>query len=163
MQPPHNPLKIVQLSEELRRLCCASDQLSHACAEEQGIYLTDFRALLLIRTAQRKGRTVTAGELAAALNLSSGAVTYLVERLVQSGHMGRETDSQDRRRVLLRATDRGVAVADSYFEPLNDSLTPLSNQLGDAQMTRLLAVLETVNENLGQHAKQRRAISRAVS
>ncbi|MEL4504731.1 MarR family transcriptional regulator [Luteococcus sp. H138] len=157
MQSPEQPSKVVQLSDELRRLCGASEHLIHACAEEQGIYLTDFRALLLIRSAQHEDRTLTAGELAGALNLSSGAVTYLVERLTQSGHVIRQVDPQDRRRVLLRGTERGLEVADTFFQPMYDSLAPLSSQIDDSQMIRLIGVLGQIHQNLNQHAKQVRS------
>ncbi|MEL4356566.1 MULTISPECIES: MarR family winged helix-turn-helix transcriptional regulator [unclassified Luteococcus] len=157
MQSSEQSPRVIQLSEHLRQLCAASEHLSHACAEEQGIYLTDFRALLLIRSAQRENRTLTAGELATALNLSSGAVTYLVERLTQAGQVMRQVDPQDRRRVLLRSTERGLAAADRFFEPMYASLSPLSSQIDDAQMNRLLQVLNQINENLDQNTRRVRA------
>src|SRR5262249_45317790 len=51
----------------------------------------------------RHGR-ITAGELARALRLSSGAVTTLVDRLEHAGYARRLSDPDDRRRVLIEVT-----------------------------------------------------------
>lgn len=55
------------------------------------------------------------GRLGAALELSSGAVTGLVDRLVSAGHVERVADATDRRRVHLRVSDSAMAVAQDHF------------------------------------------------
>ncbi|MBE1875425.1 MarR family winged helix-turn-helix transcriptional regulator [Myceligenerans pegani] len=48
---------------------------------------------------------LTAGELAAAVGLSPGAATALVDRLESRGYVERVRDAADRRRTLIRARD----------------------------------------------------------
>jgi DNA-binding MarR family transcriptional regulator len=52
------------------------------------------------------------------MGMSGAAITYLVERMIASGHFRRESDPADRRKVILRIADDGVAVARGFFTPL---------------------------------------------
>ncbi|WP_420176265.1 MarR family winged helix-turn-helix transcriptional regulator [Luteococcus sp. OSA5] len=139
------------LHKSLRMLCSANEHLGHACAENQDLYLTDFRALLLIREAQEEGRSLTAGELATSLSLSSGAVTYLVERLSQSGHVSRDVDPQDRRKVLLQPTTLGIQVANNYYVPLHQTLSQVLQDLSPEDVATALSVLDRVNSAVQAH------------
>lgn len=144
----------MDLTRELRRLCGASEHLSHAHAEEQGIYLTDFRALVLIRVAEYEKRSLTAGELATCLNLSSGAVTYLVERLFQSGHVTRDTDPQDRRKVLLATTKKGVNAVDAFFDPLYAVLREALKDVTPEEAERTIALLAGISNAVQAHTQE---------
>ena len=96
------------VARALRELVDMGEQLRQACAHACGMHPTDFKALGMIQRAKDEGVAMTAGELAARLELSSGAVTYLVERLASAGYVERDSDPQDRRKVLLRATEAGA-------------------------------------------------------
>ncbi|MGO4957652.1 MarR family winged helix-turn-helix transcriptional regulator [Luteococcus sp. Sow4_B9] len=141
----------LRLNKSLRMLCRANEHLGHACAENQDLYLTDFRALLLIRSAQEEGRSITAGELASNLSLSSGAVTYLVERLSQSGHVQREVDPQDRRKVLLVPTELGIQSVNNFQDPLNETLRQVLQDVAPEKLAATLDVLERVNSAVQAH------------
>ncbi|PRC49459.1 hypothetical protein C6A85_74605 [Mycobacterium sp. ITM-2017-0098] len=52
------------------------------------------------------------------MGVSAAAITYLVERMVDSGHLLREVDPADRRRVKLRMSEAGIDVARGFFTPL---------------------------------------------
>lgn len=106
------------IAADIRALTAVSEQISHLFARTHALRSTDFRALLHIATADAEGRPLTAGGLRELLGLSPAAITYLVERLIASGHIERETDMRDRRRVLLHYADHGMAVAGEFFEPL---------------------------------------------
>ena len=51
-------------------------------------------------------------------NGSKLPVTALVDRMVKAGHVARERDSADRRRVLLQVTPSAVTLGESFFGPL---------------------------------------------
>ncbi|RIQ31052.1 MarR family transcriptional regulator [Jiangella rhizosphaerae] len=93
---------------DLARRFGAAHDLDHSAA----------RALLVLVAAEREGRDVTAGAIGHELGLSSASVTALVDRLVASGHLRREPDPHDRRRVLLRLEPSAVALGPAYFGPL---------------------------------------------
>ena len=52
------------------------------------------------------------------MGMSGAAITYLVERMIASGHFRRESDPADRRKVILRVADDGMTVARGFFTPL---------------------------------------------
>ena len=79
---------------------------------------TDFRALLHIMVAETAGRPMTSGDLSQRMGLSGGAITYLVDRLIESGHVRRDSHPEDRRKVILRYADSGLETARSFFDPL---------------------------------------------
>ena len=64
------------------------------------------------------GTPLTAGELRQRMGMSGAAITYLVERMIGSGHVRRESDPADRRKVILRVADHGMDVARGFFTPL---------------------------------------------
>lgn len=76
------------------------------------------RALLVLVAAAREGRDVTPGTIGRELGLSSASVTALIDRLVASGHLRREADPHDRRRVLVRLEPSAAALGPAYFGPL---------------------------------------------
>ena len=68
--------------------------------------------------AEASGTPLTAGELKARMGTSGAAITYLVERMIASGHLRRESDPSDRRKVILRVAEDGMTVARGFFTPL---------------------------------------------
>jgi MarR family transcriptional regulator, organic hydroperoxide resistance regulator len=105
------------IAADARALTAESDQISRAFAAVHQVHPSDFRALLHIFVAESAGAALTSGELRHKMGLSAGAITYLVERLIQSGHIRRDSDPKDRRKVILRyAADLDMASA--FFSPL---------------------------------------------
>jgi DNA-binding MarR family transcriptional regulator len=83
-----------------------------------GLGHNDFRALVHIMVADSAGAPLTSGELRRRVGLSGAAITYLVERMIESGHIRRESDPADRRKVILRYAEHGMTVARGFFTPL---------------------------------------------
>jgi len=140
-----------QLSADLRALTLAGEQLSQAFARANQLRPTDLRALMYIITAESEGKPVTAGQLGSLLGLSSAAITYLVERMIASEHIQRQTDSADRRKVILRYAEHGMEVAGSFFGPLG---TRTRDSLADHSAEDLHAahrVLETAIAAMREH------------
>jgi len=92
-------------------------------AAAQGMHTTDARAMAALGQAQRDGKAMTAGDLAASIGLSSPATSALISRLESAGHIDRERDPDDRRRVILTPTFSAVAGAIAYFQPMGDAVT----------------------------------------
>ena len=70
-------------------------RLDRELLEHRGMPLKSFE--VLIRLARTPGESLTAGELARAVALSSGGTTRLVDRLEARGLVARESDTRDRR------------------------------------------------------------------
>ena len=106
------------LVDDVRTLSFRTQHLAHAFAEQQAMHPTDLEAVVHVMQAETDGDPLTAGRLAGALGLSSAATTSVVDRLERAGHVQRERDDVDRRRVHLRITSGAMAVAGAFFGPL---------------------------------------------
>ena len=84
--------------------------------------------------AEAAGAPLTAGELRKLMGTSAAAITYLVERMIESGHLRREAHPGDRRKVILRYDDHGLAVATDFFTPLAQINSQALADLPDADL-----------------------------
>lgn len=102
-----------ELLDEVRRSQLATDRYDQAVADALGMNRTDMRCLDVL---DREG-PVTAGRLADATGLTSGAITTVIDRLERRGTARRLRDPSDRRRVLVELTPEARAhSADFYTE-----------------------------------------------
>ena len=106
------------IAADVRAMTAESDQIGRHFAGRHEVAANDFRALLHVMVAETAGAPLTAGDLRHLMGVSGAAITYLVERMIASGHLRRESDSADRRKVILRVADHGMHVARSFFTPL---------------------------------------------
>ncbi|GMA38420.1 MarR family winged helix-turn-helix transcriptional regulator [Mobilicoccus caccae] len=134
------------LGDLMRDMTLESDRLAHRFAHHHELHATDFRALTLIYTAEQQGKPLSPSKLAAMLSLSSGAVTYLVERLVSSGHVTRADDPTDRRRVILRYALHGHETASAYFVPLGMHIAKGLAEFDDESLRTARDVLRAMHE-----------------
>lgn len=125
-------------SEELGRVFCARHDLG----------ANDFRALLHVMVAERDGAPLTQSQLGHRIGVSGAAITYLVERMVQSGHLNREPHPADRRKVMLHYAERGNTVARSFFTPLAEHMETELNDFSTAELATAHRVLTAVIESL---------------
>ncbi len=127
-----------RIEDHLRRYGSEAERVIEVFAKTHAMHHNDLRALVLIMNAERQGAPATPSDLSRDLDLTSGAVTGTVDRLVQAGHVRREPDPRDRRQVRLHRAAPGQALAFEFFAPLG--------RLGDAVMDRFdvdqLAVIE---------------------
>src|SRR5581483_11215657 len=89
----------------------ATDRYDQAVADALGANRTDMRCIDVL---QREGR-LTAGALAEATGLSSGAMTTALDRLERLGFVQRVRDPSDRRRVLVEVTPQVHADAGRFY------------------------------------------------
>jgi DNA-binding MarR family transcriptional regulator len=103
---------LLSLIAEVRASQVATDALDQAVADHFGLNRTDARALDVLD--QHEG-PITAGELAQAMHLTTGAVTSVLDRLEKAGWAKRVRDPNDRRRVLVEATPKVKKMGDSIY------------------------------------------------
>jgi DNA-binding MarR family transcriptional regulator len=136
------------IAADVRALTAESERVGRLFAARHDVSVNDFRALLHVMVADTAGTPLTAGELRHRMGLSGAAITYLVERMIASGHLERESDPTDRRKVLLRVADHGMAVAKGFFAPLADhnhrAMAGLSDRDLAAAHRTFAAVLEAM-------------------
>ncbi len=144
------------ISADLREISTESDQIGRLFAVSQDLRPNDFRALLHIMVAETAGRPMTSGDLSHRMGLSGSAITYLVDRLIESGHIQRDTHPNDRRKVILRHGDSALATARSFFSPLGAHTRLALDGLPDADLlaahrvlTGLIAAMRGFQDELG--------------
>jgi MarR family transcriptional regulator for hemolysin len=90
-------------------------------------------------------KSVRAGLVAQQLKLSAGAVTELVERLVDEGLVRRDEDPDDRRAVVLALTAEGRRVRERYERAASSALAEVLGRLTPPQRRRLRAAFADLN------------------
>jgi MarR family transcriptional regulator, organic hydroperoxide resistance regulator len=98
--------------------------------------------------AETAGAPLTSGELCHKMGLSAAAITYLVERMIDSGHIRRESDPADRRKVILRHADHNPDMADAFFAPLAAHTRVAMAELPDADLWAGHGVLTALIEGM---------------
>ena len=113
----------------------ASILMHEAIARRAGLSGTDHKYLGIIVD---RGR-MTAGELADASGLTTGAVTGLIDRLEREGLVKRELDKQDRRKIHIVPVEANVK---KRIHPLFKRLQQKTNALVESFSEKEIAVLE---------------------
>jgi DNA-binding MarR family transcriptional regulator len=148
------------ISADLRELSTESDQIGRLFALIHSLRPNDFRALLYIMVAEMGGRPMTSSDLSQRMGLSGSAITYLVDRLIDAGHIRRDNHPADRRKVMLRNDESGLATARSFFSPLDAHTRVTLADLPDADLTAahrvftaLIHALRCFQDELGHEPK----------
>ena len=102
------------LARELRAYQTALDGFDEAISERLDLNRTDLRCLDLIS----QHSPMTAGHLAQAAALTTGAVTFVLDRLEAAGFVHRRRDLEDRRRVLVEMDPTAGEEVWKLHEPL---------------------------------------------
>jgi DNA-binding MarR family transcriptional regulator len=124
------------MERETRTLSAQNILISQAIADRLGINSTDLKCLDLARAAMHE--IMTAGELAAATGLTSGAITGALDRLEGAGLVHRLRDPSDRRKVVVRPTSDAERTMPSLLEPLHRAMTALWDDYSDAELELIL-------------------------
>ncbi|QGV80845.1 MarR family winged helix-turn-helix transcriptional regulator [Streptomyces ficellus] len=104
----------VQVLGRLQRLGVALEKEFRAFAAERDLELGEFDVL---STLQRSGPPyeLTAGAFRKAAMVTSGAITNRIDRMEAKGLVERVRDTEDRRSVKIRLTERGHEVTRAYM------------------------------------------------
>ena len=108
-----------------------------SAAQAAGLGATDYQALNLL---DLRG-PLTPGALSAALGLTTGATTRLIDRLVAGGYAERSADPHDRRKITVTASV-GRAEFESLFAGVQRDLGSYLGGLGADQLETLAGYLE---------------------
>ena len=140
-----------QVLDLVRDLGTQAQRVADDFAARRGLHPTDMRALLHVMRREGGGDPMTTGELASALGVSSGAATGVVDRLERAGHLRRERDGADRRKVHLRFGEHGAAVAVEFFGPLGRRSDELMARYDDAELEVVRRFLGDMTDALRAH------------
>ena len=134
-----------RLAADVRAVTAGSDRIGRIFANMHHISNNDLDALLHVIVAETAGAPLTAGDMRQRLGVSAPAVTYVIDRMISSGHIRRETDPLDRRKVILRYSDHGLQVARRFFGPLGGHMRTSMADLPDQDLIAAHRVLDAVS------------------
>jgi len=128
----------------LRALTVELDLLASEFAQLHGFHGTDLRALICLLDAERAGQVATPGWLGSQLGLNSASVTALIDRLERAGHVHRDRDATDRRRVNLQVTEQAAELGWSFFGPLIAHTVAVTNRFSETETTTIARFIDEV-------------------
>lgn len=136
-----------------RSLGQASAMLGHAVAERLALHPTAWECLSLLL----EHNSLAAGQLAELSGLTTGAITGLVDRLEAAGHVRRQSDPDDRRRVIVELVPSAVREVMPLFEPMLADMEELHSRYTEQEMAAMVECLEGAADVLRRHALRIRA------
>lgn len=125
---------VAALVRETRTLARQMVRYYDAVADQLGLPATDLACLGTLRERRR----ATAGELAAELGLTTGAVTRMIDRLHRGGFVRRLRDPRDGRRVIVELVPEAEASVVGLFAGQAAHITESASELSEAQLRLLL-------------------------
>jgi DNA-binding MarR family transcriptional regulator len=142
-----------ELMHEVRAGQRASDKVDEAACRIVGVNRTDGRCMDILE----EHGCMTAGQLATAASLSTGAVTAVIDRLERAGYARRVGDPSDRRKVLVELTPECKALLEELMGPLGEDGFALLGPYSDEQLRLVIEFMRTGREIQERHAARLRA------
>jgi DNA-binding MarR family transcriptional regulator len=143
------------MSADMRAVTAQSDRVGRYFARQHDVSGNDFHALLHVMVAETAGTPLTMAQLRQRMDVSPAAITYLVDRMIDAGHIRRESDPADRRKALLRYESSGMDLAHGFFSPLGAHLRAELAELPDADLlaahrvfSAMIAAMSTFEDDL---------------
>ncbi|MFI7424596.1 MarR family transcriptional regulator [Nonomuraea sp. NPDC049684] len=96
------------------------------------------------------------------LGLNSAGTTAVVDRLERLGHVRRERDTRDRRRVLLKVDESAVTLGWSFFGPLIQEIVQLMEGYDTTEQATIERFLNDVHQAVTQSSTGRPSPARTV-
>ncbi len=125
---------LARLLRAVGRTAAQQAAFTQAVAQQLGVGPTDLECLAALQDLG----PASAGQLAEVLGLTTGAITGVVDRLVGAGFVARETDPDDRRRVIVQAVPERIADLERRYGPVRSALLGTLGELGEVDPRQLL-------------------------
>ncbi|YCK41465.1 MarR family winged helix-turn-helix transcriptional regulator [Actinomadura sp. ATCC 39365] len=140
----------MRLVHLLRAVTVELDRMGERFAAAHALHPTDVRALICLLDAARTGTPATPGTLGTHLGLNSAGTTAVIDRLERLGHVRRERDTRDRRRVLLKVDESAVTLGWSFFGPLIQEIVALMDRYDTTEQATIERFLSDVHKAVTQ-------------
>ncbi|MFL5461672.1 MAG: MarR family winged helix-turn-helix transcriptional regulator [Gemmatimonadales bacterium] len=112
----------------------------------EGISISQYNILRILRGARPKA--LKSSEIADRMIYRDPDVTRLVDRLSKQGLVSREQDPEDRRAVLVRITDAGLALVARLDHPADQYTKSVMAGLSPDRLRQLCSLLDEVRAGI---------------
>ncbi|QEH36573.1 Organic hydroperoxide resistance transcriptional regulator [Aquisphaera giovannonii] len=133
-------------------LRCLSNLVSHSFAdrlEKHGVSVPQWVVLRCLHDAE----DTSLNELAATVGVDNGALSRMMERLLQKGLIVRETDPANRRTVRLRLSDAGKKLVPVLAREADENDAAFFGVIGEGERRQLLATVRALLDKNGFKGK----------
>ena len=146
---------LASIDREVRKASALGVMFSQTVAGQLGISGTDLECLDIIGLEG----VMTAGQLAEATGLTTGAVTGILDRLEKAGFARRERDPQDRRKVLVRALPAVESRIGPYYQSLAAAMAGLMSRYSDDQLELMRDFMEASHKVMVEEIAKLRSVA----
>ena len=134
--------RLAQLVTEMQRSSDISTFFIHAVAAKTGINATDLKVLSILT----RQSPLSAGRIAELTGLTTGAITFMLDRLEKIGYVRRLRHPTDRRVVLIELIPEPLQQATGkYFASMAQATTGAVNNYTNEQLELIIGFLEKMN------------------
>ena len=147
---PERQRLYAEVSSEVRANQRATDVVDELISQLLGVNRTDARCLDIL---DERG-SMSAGDLAEASRLTTGAITAVIDRLERAGLARRVPDPADRRRVVVELTPKAYETAmELMVKPMIALWEPLGERYSDEELRLVLDFTRRGREIQERHAE----------
>lgn len=136
------------LLEALRRFRRADQRMRRRMSSDMHLNATDIEALRHIIAHGPTGDPVTARGLATHLDISTASTAKLLNRLTASGHVQRHPHPEDRRSVIVTATDHAHAEIRGWLTDMHQRMLEIAHGVPEESRQAVVDFLEAMADCL---------------
>jgi DNA-binding MarR family transcriptional regulator len=146
----HDSPTVRSASLALERLVLGWDRYREAVADELGVGTTEIAALgFLYHDGPH-----TPSEIGHLLNLTSGSVTALLDRLEGAAFVTRSQNPDDRRSLLATATPAGRHAIQWYYDRLDEIVGQTLERVSNITLSEVITLANSAGELLIEQADE---------
>ena len=106
--------------------------------------------LVVLEMLEREDGEMRMTDLARSINVTTAAMTGIVERLVRDGYAVRTSNTEDRRIIKVRPTAKGARVAKSAIERRKGIFQKMFGVISQAEREEYLRILTIINDRFNR-------------
>mgnify|MGYP001552377587 CR=1 FL=1 len=141
---------VYELMNAVRKLTRSSLMLQYAIAEKMKLNATDAECIDFL---MEMGPS-TAGDLAKATRLTTGAITNVIDRLEKAGFVKRENDPNDRRKVIIRYIPKKHEKTKRFYDAMAADVYELFSAYDESKLKFLLQHSDSLTGIFQKHAEK---------
>jgi MarR family transcriptional regulator, organic hydroperoxide resistance regulator len=150
MKVKDKDMGIYSLMTAIRRLTRSSLMFQYAIAEKMNLNPSDAECIDFL---MEMGPS-TAGDLAKVTRLTTGAITSVIDRLEKAGFVKRQSDPNDRRKVIISFIPKKHEIAKRYYAAMAQDVYDLFSGYSQAKLKSIQQHSEALTAVFQKHADE---------
>ena len=102
--------------------------------------------LQILLENEKNKKPLSSGDICAKMQLSSGRTDLTLKSLELKRLIVRRADEKDKRRTLVKLTEKGKALAESTAKEVSAAVNKIVEKLGEKQTAEFIGMLATISE-----------------